>query len=61
MMDSLELPYDMFWAGKMEPLSPDRSMSSSKSSFNNDLIVGNADEFWPIEDNLLSSMCSHRC
>lgn len=53
-MDSLDLPQDMLWSGKAEPLSPggNKTPSASGSPF-----AGTAasQQLWPIEEDILLS------
>lgn len=50
-MEFLELPSEMIWDGKVEPLSPDSPLSVSAQC--NKLILGNSSEYWTIEDSVI--------
>lgn len=57
MMDSLDLPQDMLWLGKTEPLSPDHKAHASSSSSSSHYLAAAAGEqqLWPNEDDILLS------
>lgn len=58
-MDSLDLPHDMLWSGKAEPLSPDaHSIKGTSHSFVSShpfLGATAVDQLWPIEEDILLS------